>query len=208
LSTGGGGAPRGAQLGAEAGPPYQQFEAGSDRQAHDHQEQPVDPDVQTWQVDLSLQEARQRQRLLLIAEEEMSRTDRHQHQANREQHLVQMGGPVQAPIQHPLENHSHQAYRDHHHRQRRQEGHAGMVQQRHAQIPPEHRKGAVREVHESHQPQCHRQSDADQEQQHPRRNAIEEHGHGCQPLLLTPLSRVRQRGWGEVKVVITVCPDP
>ncbi len=168
---------RGAQLRAEARMRDHPLQRKRDAQADRDQEQAVDADIESRQRDLPAQEVGQGQRLLLGAEEVMRRGDGHEHQTDREQHLVEMRRAVQTAVQRALEHDADGGAGQGDDGQGREKRDPRTRQQDDADIAAEHREGAVREVDEVHQPQRHRQAHADQKQQHARRDTVEKNRH-------------------------------
>ena len=136
---------------------------------------PVDAEVEPEKVHLAAQVRRQRHRLLRRAEEIRRDRDRHEHEADREQHLVEVARLVQSLVERPLEDDADDGRRDERDGQRREERHAEPRHQQHADVTADHRERAVREVDEVHQPERHRQPDGDDEQQAAVRDAVEQH---------------------------------
>ena len=127
--------------------------------------------------------------LRLVAEEKIGDRHRHQHQPDREQHLIERAGAIEPAIERPLERDADERGHDKGDRQRGQKRHAGAVHQQGRDVAAQHRERAVREVDEVHQPQRHREPAAEHEQQHAVSNAVEQ---DCQHVrlnrIVTPTS--------------------
>ena len=91
--------------------------------------------------------------------EVVDRRHRHEHQADREQHLVEVRlRPYMRPVERALEHAApSSAGADEGQRQAGEERHAAAVHQEHRDVAAGHGEGAVREVDEVHQAQRHRQ---------------------------------------------------
>ena len=92
--------------------------------------------------------ARQGERLIFRADDERDRGDEDEHQPDGEQHLVELGRPVEPPIEQALEHHAHRGGDDETERQRRDETEIGAVHRQHDDVAAEHGEGAVGEVDE------------------------------------------------------------
>ena len=116
----------------------------------------------------------------LRADEVVDRGHRHEDEADREQHLVEVRLRVHRPVQRAFEQRAERADADEGERQAPQEGHAEPLHQQHRDVAAGHREGAVREVDEVHQPERDGQPDRQHEQQHAVGDAVEEQGqHGA-----------------------------
>ena len=93
-----------------------------------------------------------------------------------EQHLVEMAAVIEMAVERTLEHRADQGARDKRQRQRRKERPAGLIDQHRADIAARHRKGAVGEVDEVHQPERDRQTAGQHEQQHAVGDAVEQVG--------------------------------
>ena len=71
---------------------------------HADQEQPVRADIEAQHAHLPAQEIGQAHRLLRRAEEVRRRRDGHEHEADREHHLVQVRGLVQPLVERALQH--------------------------------------------------------------------------------------------------------
>src|SRR5450631_3551739 len=72
--------------------------------AHDDDEQAIDADSHPTEIEALLQERGQLDEDLLRAEEIVDRRDRHEHEADREEHLVERRASVKAPVERRLED--------------------------------------------------------------------------------------------------------
>ena len=116
-------------------------------------------------------------KLLLRAHQVVDRGDRHEDEADREQHLVEMAAGVEVAIERALE-HARRSRRW----TRKASGSAAkngtperLISTR-ADIAAGHREGAVGEVDEVHQPERDRQPAGQHEQQHAVGDAVEQDG--------------------------------
>jgi hypothetical protein len=92
-------------------------------QAADHDdEQAIAADADAEQVDLALQVGRDRDELLLRAHHVVDRRDRHEHEADREQHLLEMGLGVDVNVERALERDADQRGEQERERQRARNG--------------------------------------------------------------------------------------
>jgi hypothetical protein len=74
------------------------------------------------------------QRLLTVAEEIIGRGDRHEHQADGEQHLIQVWRAIQATIKRAFQHDTRQRRHDHRDRKRGEERHTKAVEQDDADV--------------------------------------------------------------------------
>ncbi len=93
----------GAHLRAEARAHEQELQRDREHRDDGDQEQPVGAEVEPEHVHLSAQEVGQPHRLLRRPEEIGRRRDGHEHEADREHHLVEVRGLVEALVERPLE---------------------------------------------------------------------------------------------------------
>jgi hypothetical protein len=149
-----------------------------DQKRHADQEQPVHAERLAHDRDGAAQVGRNIQGLLDGAVD-IGR-DRHgdEDDADRQQALVEIGRPVEAPVKHALEHHAHGRRRYERQRQRGQERPAERVRQGHGDIAAEHGEAAMRQVDEIHHPERHRQPDRQEKQQHPVGKAVEQDAEG------------------------------
>jgi hypothetical protein len=117
-------------------------------------------------VDWPAQRVRQRYRLQRRAEQVVGDADDAERDADGHQHLGQLRGAVDAPIEQLLQRQGD----DHRSRHRQQHGDpvteaeiAGCIGR---DVAADHREGAVRQVDHLHQAHRHRQADRDDEQDH------------------------------------------
>ena len=114
--------------------------------------------------------------LRLIGEEIVEGGDRHQHQADRQQHLVERARAIEPAVKQPLDDKSGERRDDEGERQRRQERDSGAVHQQRRDIAAAHGELAMGEVDEVNRPERHRQPAGEQEQQHAVSDAVEQDG--------------------------------
>ena len=110
---------RGAQPAAEARARQHPLQRDRERRADDDDEQPVLADADPGQVEAALQPRRQLDDLLLRADQVVDRGDRHEDEADREQHLVEVRPGVHRPVQRALEHRADRADADEGERQAR-----------------------------------------------------------------------------------------
>ena len=169
------------------------------------QEQPIDAEGEPEDRHRAAQIGRHLHRLLDRAVDVGGDRDRHEDEADGEQHLVEIARAVEAAVEHALEHDADERGGEERERQRREERPPETVHQRDGDVAAEHREGAVREVDEIHHPQRHRQPDRQQEQQHPVGEAVEQDadhgadhgGHGRQSRLRR-IVRIAARGCGDL----------
>ena len=147
-----------------------------DDSADDDEEQPISADRQPGQLEAALEKGGEVDLLRLVGEEIVEGWDRHQHQADRQQHLVERARAVEPAVKQPLDDDSGERRDDEGERQRRKEGNSGAVHQQRRDIAAAHGEHAMSEVDEVHQPERHRQPAGQQEQQHAVGDAVEQDG--------------------------------
>ena len=136
-----------------------------------------------WSSMRPLSQAGRLNLLRLVAEEIIGDRHRHQDEADGEQHLIERACAVEPPIERALERDAEDRRNEKGRGQGREEGHAGAVHHQRRHVAADHREGAVGEVDEIHQPQRHRQSARQHEQQHAVGHAVEQDGqHGARAL--------------------------
>jgi hypothetical protein len=135
--------------------------------------------------------------LRLVAEEIIGDRHRHQHKANREQHLIKRAGAVKAPIQRSLQDHSEKSWNKDRDRQCREKGNAGAVHQQRGAIAAEHGESSMRQIDEIHQPESHRKPDRKHEKQHAIGDSVEQDRQHARfpglagPVAVEPAGRAR-----------------
>ncbi len=113
----------------------------------------------------------------------VDRRYRHEHQADREQHLVEMALAVDVNVKRALEQKSEQRRGEKGDRQAEQKRNAEAVHGDEGDVAAGHGEGAVREIDEVHQPERDGEPAGEHEQEHAVGDAIEQNGqHGrCSP---------------------------
>src|SRR5467141_1217766 len=162
-------------------------EQGGDGEGGDDEKQAVRAKAHSHELHRAAQIGRRADRLLQRAVEIRRDRDRDEHDADREQALVEIACAIEAAVEGFLEKNGNQGSADEGHRQTGEEGPAEAVHQRHRGVAADHGEAAVRQVDEVHHPQRHRQADREQEQQHPVGEPVEEHAceRGEHPLFLS-----------------------
>ncbi len=146
---------------------------GDDERDRD-QEQPVFAERQAEHADRAAQEGGRLDRLLQRAVDIGCDRDRDEGDADGQQHLVEVGGAVQAAVENTLEHDARRRRGEEGRRQGRQERPVILVYQGDGDVAAEHGEGAVRQIDEIHQPERHRQADRQHEQQHAVGQAVEQ----------------------------------
>ena len=91
------------QLRAEPGLDQERLQRRGDGAAYCDDEQPVDADADAVDLDAPAEPGRQMNLLRLVADEVSGDRHRHQHEADREQHLIERACAIEAPIERALE---------------------------------------------------------------------------------------------------------
>ena len=142
----------------------------------DNDEQAVAADADAEHDVLPLQPARQLHEDLARSHDVVDRGDRHEHEADGEQHLVEMRLAIDMHIQRALEDQSDQRAEQEGERQGREKRHAQPVDQDDGAIAAGHGEGAMRQIDEIHQPERHREPACQHEQQHAVGDTVEQNG--------------------------------
>jgi len=154
----------------------------SQRQRHaaGDDEQPVGAHAQHQRTRAELealaQPIGQRDVLLRAAHHIVHRGHGHEAQADREQHLVEVGLAVHLAVQRALQQRPQQRRGHKGRRQAGQKRPAGLLHQHHQHIAAGHRKRTVGQVDEIHQAHGHGQAQRQHEQQHAVGHAIKQQG--------------------------------
>ena len=149
-------------------------------EATDDQEEPIAHHFQPGQMDAAVKPLRQLERLHRRPEEPGTACDGDEHDADRQQHLVERARPVEPAVEQHFEHRAGQCRGCECRSQRRQEADTPAVHRHARRIAADHRKTAVRQVDEVHQPERDRQADRDQEKQHAVGHAVEQdRGHAA-----------------------------
>src|SRR3984957_19620978 len=154
----------GANLGANAGALEGERDAEPDQKSDHDQENAVGAILQEAEIDLAAQSGRQLQGLAFRTDYEDGAGDEKKNQPEGEQHLVELAGPVEPPIERSLQHHADGGGGDKAERERGGEAEMRAVHRQHDHVAAEHGKGAVGEVDEAHQPHGDGQPDRDDEQ--------------------------------------------
>ena len=169
---------RGADFGADIGALEAVPQHGDQHGADHDQESAIARERAEAEIDVAFEPARQRHRFRDRSVEIGEGGDRHERQADGEQHLFEIGRFVEPPIQAALEQHADRPDQDRRDRQRRDEADAERARQRDDDIAAGHGEGAMRQVHEPHQSHRHRQADGGDEQEHGVGQAVEQDADG------------------------------
>jgi hypothetical protein len=138
-----------------------------------------------------------------------------EHQADREQHLVEVAAAVHVTIERAFEHQTGGRGGQEGHRQAGEEWHAPAVHEDHRHVAAGHGEGAMRQIDEVHQAERHREPAGQHEQQHAVGHAVEQDGgHGyelfCRPSFETPrcarLLRMRSNGRTEIHLTLRSAP--
>ncbi len=168
-----------AQPAAEARAAQDELQRDDENAADDDDEAAIEPDLDAEDADAAAEPGRQRHELLLRAHRIIDRRDRHEDDADRKQHLVEMSAAVEPDVERALEEEADRGGDQERERERREERHAEAVHHDRRDVAPRHREGAVREVDEVHQPEGDRESAGEHEQEHAVGDTVEEDGqHG------------------------------
>ena len=106
----------------------------------------------------------------------VDRGHRHEDEADAEQHLIEMASGVEVTIERALQHRADQGACDKRQRQACKERPAGLIDQHRADISARHRKRAMGEIDEVHQPERDRKPAGEHEQQHAVGDAVEQDG--------------------------------
>ena len=113
---------RGAQPAAEARFRQRKLQRDREQAADDDDQQPVVADADAEHVDLALQHLRDLHELLRGAHDVVDGRDRHEHEADGEQHLVEMALGVDVDVERALEQRAERGGHQERERQRRENG--------------------------------------------------------------------------------------
>ena len=102
--------------------------------------------------------------------------DRHEDQADGEQHLVEMAARIELLVERPLEHEPDDGRHGKGQGKRQEERHAIAVHQNGRHVAAGHGEGAMRQVDEVHQSERHGKPAGQHEQQHAIGNAVKEDG--------------------------------
>jgi len=116
---------------------------------------------------------------------------RHEHQADRQKHLIEFTGLVEPAIQEPFERHADDRDNERGQHQRGEKRDAGLQHQCDENVAAEHGEGAMGQIGETHQPHGDRQADGDDEQQHGIGHPVEQDRYrGLESLFHSNTSRI------------------
>ena len=101
--------------------------------------------------------------------------DHDEDQADGEEHLVELGGPVEPRIEQPLEEHAHGGGGHESESQGRHEPETTVLHGLHDGVAAQHGEAAMGKVDEAHQAHGDGQPNRHDEQHHARRHAAQEH---------------------------------
>src|SRR5215510_10141053 len=167
---------RSPQAAAEAGPRQDELQRDRQQPADDDDEQAVLSDIEAEQVDLALQHAGQLDVLLLRPHDVIDRRHRHEHEADGEQHLVEMRLGIDVNVEGALEQRPNGGRYHEGQRQRGKERNAIAVDQDERDIAARHGERAVGEIDEIHQAERDGKPTGQHEQQHAVGDSIEQNG--------------------------------
>ena len=171
---------RRAQPAAEAGAREDELQADREQPADHDDQQPIASDADAEDLEAPLQHARNLDEHLLRAHHVVDRGDRHEHQTDGEQHLVEVALVVDVHIERALEQRADQRGDDEGDGKTGEERQAGAVDQHQRDVAARHGERAMGEIDEIHQPERDRQPACQHEQQHAIGNPVEQNGqHGC-----------------------------
>ena len=166
---------RGADLRAHAGALEAEPQAEHDDAADPDQHDAVGAVGHEAEIDLALHRRRQRQRLRLRPDDDRHAGDHDEHEADGEQHLVELRRAIELRIERPLEHGADRRGDDEADGERRDERDAELVHRQHDDVAADHGKAAVGEIGKAHQAHGHRQADRDDEQHHAGGKPAEQH---------------------------------
>src|SRR5262245_5946981 len=149
-------------------------EAAGDGGADDDQHDAVGAVLDEAQVDLALQHRGQPERLVLGPDQERDRRDHHEDETDGEEHLVELGRPVEPRIEEALQHRARAGGDGEPDDQGGYEADAPVLHHPRDHVSAEHGEAAVREVDEAHQAHRDRQADRDDEQHHAGGHAAQE----------------------------------
>ncbi len=130
--------------------------------------------------ELALQRLRDLHELLRRAHRVIDRRDRHEDEADGEQHLVEMAARIDMDVERALEQAAEQRRDQKSDRQAEREGHAEPVDQDDGAIAARHGEGAMREIDEVHQAERDGEPACQHEQQHAVGDTVKQDGqHAC-----------------------------
>ena len=126
------------------------------------------------EIELAVEIARHFDRLRQRPVDEGVAGDRHEDEADGEQHLVELVGRVEAAVEQALEGDTPRPHQHERRREGERERHAIPCRQAHGHVAPRHGEGAVRQIDEPHQPHGDREAHGDDEEDHGVSQAVEE----------------------------------
>src|SRR5262249_36012399 len=150
------------------------YQQQSDDERNADEEQAILAEAQAEKLDTAAQLSRSFDRLVCGAEDISGAGHRNKCEPDCEQPLVQIARPIKPAVQRAFEQYAHHRRGGEGHWQCRQEMPLKFVHQRDGDIAAEHCKSAMRQVDKVHQPEGHRQSDRQHEQQHAVGEAVEQ----------------------------------
>src|SRR5215475_234989 len=165
---------RSPQAAAEAGPRQDELQRDRQQPADDDDEQAILSDIEAEQVDLALQHAGQLDVLLLRPHDVIDRRHRHEHQADGEQHLVEMRLGIDVNVEGALEQRPNGGGRHEGDRQGGEKWNAVAVDQDERDVTARHGERAVGEIDEVHQAERDGKPTGQHEQQHAVGDSIEQ----------------------------------
>src|SRR5262249_54866655 len=173
---------RGAQSAAETGAGQNELQADREQPADHDDEQSVASDADAEYLEAALQHARDLDEDLLRAHHVVDGGDRHEDEADGEQHLVEVALAVDVHIERALEQRPDQRGGDEGDGKPGEERQAGAVDQDQRDVAARHGERAVGEIDEIHQPERDRKPACQHEQQHAVGDPVEQNGqHGSSP---------------------------
>jgi hypothetical protein len=148
---------------------------GDHQDSADHDDEAaIEPDLDPEDLHPALQPGRKPDELLLRPHRVVDGGDRHEDDADREQHLVEVALSVEPGIEETLENEPQGGRHQERQGQGRQERHPGPVHEHCRHVAARHREGPVGQVDEVHEAEGDRKAAGQDEQQHAIGDAIEE----------------------------------
>jgi hypothetical protein len=196
----------GAHLHAEAGALEPEPKCGDQDRAAQDQEAAKRGKVAEAEIDLAGEPARRMHRLRVWPPDISHRCEGHEDQAHSQQHLVELVAAIKPAIKQALDEDAAERGRNEGANESGHEGHADPSHQARHHIAAEHRKDAMREIDEPHQPHCHRQPDRDQVQHHGEGETVKTNaddrgqrvGHGAPQTCPSPRLSPRRQGAEEL----------
>ena len=166
-----------------------ELESEREQAADDDDEKPIDADARAEKIEPSGKARRQIDDLLIGAHEIIDHGRRHEDEADRKQHLIEMALVIEMDIERAFEQKAERGGEEESRGQAPEEGNAPSIRHDDGEIAAGHGEGAMREIDEIHQSERDAEADGEHEEQHAVGGAVEKDGqHGQIPSMCVTLS--------------------